>query len=159
MLFRSAVAAGYEVMERMAADWIPTVMARGFHAGPVFSIFGAAVAAAKIMRFTDEQVHATISLCTNLAGGNLESRALREGAAVRNAMLAVALAKQGKVAGGEAVLEGPAGFYKAYAGDNSGHLTYSFAGATVTSLDQITANLGREWMLLETLYRIYSISG
>jgi 2-methylcitrate dehydratase PrpD len=157
--FITAVAAGYEVMERMAADWIPTVMARGFHAGPVFSIFGAAIAAAKIMRFTDEQLHATISLCTNLAGGNLESRALREGAAVRNAMLAVALAKQGKVGGGEAVLEGPAGFYKAYAGDNTGHLTCSFAGATETSLDRLTANLGHEWTLLETLYRIYSIAG
>ena len=128
--FITGVAAGYEVMERMAADWIPTVMARGFHAGPVFSIFGAAVAAAKIMRFTDDQVHAAISLCTNLAGSNLESRALREGAAVRNAMLAVALAKQGKVGGGEAVLEGPAGFYHAYAGNNTGHLTYSFVGAT-----------------------------
>src|SRR6266567_9059400 len=36
-----AIAAGYEVMERLAADFIPTVMARGFHAGPVFGIFGA----------------------------------------------------------------------------------------------------------------------
>ena len=86
--FITAIAAGYEVMERMAADWIPTVMARGFHAGPVFSIFGAAIAAAKIMRFDEDQVHAVISLCTNLAGSNLESRALREGAAVRSAMLA-----------------------------------------------------------------------
>ena len=104
--FITGVAAGYEVMERMAADWIPTVMARGFHAGPVFSIFGAAIAAAKIMGFDAEQVHAVISLCVNLAGSNLESRALREGAAVRNAMLAVALAKNGRVGGGEAVLEG-----------------------------------------------------
>ena len=157
--FITGVAAGYEVMERMAADWIPTVMARGFHAGPVFSIFGAAVAAAKIFRFTDDQVHAAISLCTNLAGSNLESRALREGAAVRNAMLAVSLAQQGKVGGGEAVLEGPAGFYQAYAGNRAGHLTYSFTGATETSLDRLTANLGTDWMLLETLYRIYSISG
>jgi 2-methylcitrate dehydratase PrpD len=106
--FITAIVAGYEVMERMAADWIPTVMARGFHAGPVFSIFGAAIAAAKIMRFDANQVHAVISLCTNLAGANLESRALREGAAVRNAMLAVALAKRGGIGGGEAVLEGPA---------------------------------------------------
>ena len=42
------IAAGYEVMERMAAEFIPTVMSRGFHAGPVFGIFGAAIAAAKI---------------------------------------------------------------------------------------------------------------
>src|SRR5437899_5493509 len=46
--FLTAVAAGYEVMERMAAEFIPTVMARGFHAGPVFGIFGAAIAAAKL---------------------------------------------------------------------------------------------------------------
>ena len=157
--FITAIAAGYEVMERMAADWIPTVMARGFHAGPVFSIFGAAVAAAKIMRFDEDQVHAVISLCTNLAGSNLESRALREGAAVRNAMLAVALAKQGQVGGGEAVLEGRAGFYHAYAGNNTGELTYSFVGDDRTSLDTLTADLGKSWMLLETLYRIYSIPG
>src|SRR6202171_2225666 len=97
-------------MERIAADFIPTVMARGFHAGPVFGIFGAAVAAAKIMRFNEEQVNNVIGLCVNLAGGNLESRGLRKGAAVRNAMLAVALAKQGKIGGGEGVLQGPAGF-------------------------------------------------
>ena len=151
--------AGYEVMERMAADWIPTVMARGFHAGPVFSIFGAAIAAAKILRFDEDQVHGVISLCTNLAGSNLESRALREGAAVRNAMLAVALAKQGPVGGGEAVLEGPAGFYRAYAGNNHGELTHSFTGDTRTSLDKLTVGLGTSWMFLETLYRIYSFAG
>ena len=157
--FITGVVAGYEVMERMAADWIPTVMARGFHASPVFSIFGAAIAAAKIMRFTEDQVHAVISLCTNLAGSNLESRALREGAAVRNAMLAVGLAKRGKVGGGEAVLEGPAGFYHAYAGNNTGELTYSFVGDTHASLDKLTAQLGQTWMFLETLYRIYSVPG
>jgi 2-methylcitrate dehydratase PrpD len=157
--FITGIVAGYEVMERMAADWIPTVMARGFHAGPVFSIFGAAIAAAKLLRFSEDQVHGVISLCTNLAGSNLESRALREGAAVRNAMLAVALAKQGPVGGGEAVLEGPAGFYRAYAGNNHGELTYSFTGDTRTSLDSLTANLGASWLFPETLYRIYSLAG
>ena len=147
----------------MAADFIPTVMARGFHAGPVFGIFGPAVAAAKILRFTEDQVNSTIALCASLAGGNLEGprsggRALREGAAVRNAMLAVALAQQGHV-GGETVLEGDAGFYHAYAGNNKGQLTYSFVGDTQTSLDKITADLGKDWMFLETLYRIYSTAG
>jgi len=156
--FLVGLAAGYEVSERMAADFIPTVMARGFHAGPVFGIFGAAVAAAKIMRFTEDQVNNAIGLCVNLAGSNLESRGLREGAGARNAMLAVALAKQGH-RGGETALEGPAGFYYAYAGNNQGRLTYSFTGDTKTSLDKITANLGKDWMFLETLYRIYSIPG
>src|SRR5215510_12956633 len=49
--FLTGLAAGYEVMERMAADFIPTVMARGFHSGVVFGIFGPAVAAAKILGF------------------------------------------------------------------------------------------------------------
>jgi len=159
----TGLVAGYEVMERLAADFIPTVMARGFHAGPVFGIFGPAVAAAKILQLTEEQVNSTIALCVSLASSNLEGprsggRALREGAAVRNAMLAVALAQQGHV-GGETVLEGPAGFYHAYAGNNKGQLTYSFVGDTQTSLDKITANLGQAWLFRETLYRIYSTAG
>lgn len=161
--FLTGLAAGYEVMERMAADFIPTVMARGFHAGVVFGIFGPAVAAAKIMGFTEDQVNSTIALCASLAAGNLEGarsggRALREGGAVRNAMLAVALARQGHV-GGETVLEGDAGFYHAYAGNNQGRLTHSFVGDTHTSLDKITAGLGKHWVFLETLYRIYSTAG
>src|SRR3990170_813380 len=161
--FITGLAAGYEVMERMAADFIPTVMSRGFHAGPVFGIFGPAVAAAKILRLDEDQVNSAIALCASLAAGNLEGarsggRALREGAAVRNAMLAVALAQQGHV-GGETVLEGEACFYHAYAGNNQGRLTYSFAGDTRASLDKITAGLGRDWMFLETLYRIYSTAG
>ena len=156
--FLTALAAGYEVSERMSADFIPTVMARGFHASPVFGIFGAAIAAAKAMRFNEEQINNTIGLCVNLAGSNLESRGLREGAAAQNAMLAVALAKLGH-RGGDTALEGEAGFYHAYAGNNLGQLTYSFTGDTHTSLDKMTANLGKEWMFLETLYRIYSIPG
>jgi 2-methylcitrate dehydratase PrpD len=159
----TAVAAAYEVMERMAADFIPTVMSRGFHASPVFGIFGPAVAAAKILRFNEDQVNSSIALCASLAAGNLEGarsggRALREGAAVRNAMLAVALAQQGHV-GGETVLEGDAGFYHAYAGNNKGDLTYSFVGDTHAGLDKISAGLGKEWIFLETLYRIYSTAG
>lgn len=161
--FLTGVAAGYEVAERMAADFIPTVMSRGFHAGPVFGIFGAAVAAAKIMRLDEEQMNSTIAACAGLASGNLEAprsggRVVREGAAVRNALLAVALAQHGHQ-GGETVLEGDAGFYHAYAGNNKGDLTYSFVGATRASLDKITADLGKEWIFLETLYRIYSTAG
>src|SRR5262245_41041657 len=158
--FLTGLAAGYEVMERMAADFIPTVMARGFHAGPVFGIFGAAVAAGKILGLNEEQLNSAIALCASLAAGNLEGarsggRALREGAAARNALLAVALARRGHV-GGETVLEGDAGFYHAYAGDNRGRLTYSFTGDTRASLDAIPARLGKDWIFLETLYRIYS---
>ena len=161
--FLTAVAAAYEVMERMAAEFIPTVMARGFHAGPVFGIFGAAVAAAKLQQLDANQIHSAIAQCVNLASGNLEGarsggRSLREGAAVRNALLAVAMAKHG-TPGGETTLEGEAGFYHAYTGNNLGRLTYSFTGRTSTDLGKITENLGHDWIFLETLYRIYSTAG
>lgn len=161
--FITAVAAAYEVMERLAADVIPTLMARGFHASPVFGIFGAAIGAAKIGGLDEEQLNSTIALCASMAGGNLEGarsggRALREGAAVRNALFAVALARKGH-AGGETVLEGEAGFYHAYVGSRSGELTYSFEGKRRADYAGVSAGLGTRWTMLETLYRIYSISG
>src|SRR5437667_7419781 len=102
--FLTAIAAAYEVMERMAAEFIPTVMSRGFHAGPVFGIFGAAVAAAKLGGLDANQIHSAIAQCVNLAAGNLEGarsggRSVREGGAVRNALLAVALGKHGTPGG------------------------------------------------------------
>jgi 2-methylcitrate dehydratase PrpD len=161
--FITGVAAAYEVMLRMAADFIPTTMARGFHAGPVFGIFGAAIAAAKIGGLDAGQIHGAIAQCVNLASGNLEGirsggKSLREGGAVRNALLAVAMARNG-TPGGETVLEGEAGFYHAYTGNNLGKLTYSFTADNKASLEKITANLGKDWIFLETLYRIYSTAG
>ena len=161
--FLTGVAAAYEVMERMASEFIPTVMSRGFHAGPVFGIFGAAVAAAKIEGLNADQLNSAIAQCVNLAAGNLEGarsggRSLREGGAVRNALLAVAMARHG-TPGGETTLEGDAGFYHAYTGNNHGDLRYSFTGDNWTDLTNITKDLGRNWIFLETLYRIYSTAG
>ena len=161
--FLTAIAAGYEVLERMAAEFIPTVMSRGFHAGPVFGIFGAAIAAAKLGGLDENQIHGAIAQCVNLAAGNLEGarsggRSLREGGAVRNALLAVALARHG-VPGGETTLEGEAGFYHAYAGNSRGELRYSFTGRNRTDMAAITHGLGRDWIFLETLYRIYATAG
>jgi 2-methylcitrate dehydratase PrpD len=162
-VFITAIAAAYEVMERMASEFIPTVMSRGFHSGPVFGVFGAAVAAAKIHGLDADQVNGAIAQCVNLASGNLEGirsggRSLREGGAVRNALLAVALAKHG-TPGGETTLEGEAGFYHSYTGNNLGQLRYSFTGLNRTDLNKITEGLGSEWIFLETLYRIYSTAG
>jgi hypothetical protein len=159
----TGVAAAYEVMERMASEFIPTVMSRGFHAGPVFGIFGAAVAAAKIEGLNADQLNSAIAQCVNLAAGNLEGirsggRSLREGGAVRNALLAVAMARHG-TPGGETTLEGDAGFYHAYTGNNRGELRYSFTGDNRTELSRITKDLGKDWIFLETLYRIYSTAG
>jgi len=161
--FLTGIVAGYEVMERLAADFVPHILARGFHAGALFSIFGAATAIAKIMGLSESQVHGTLAQCVNLAAANLEGarsggRSVREGAAVRNALLAVGLARQG-IPGGETVFEGEAGFYFAYAGTRTGRLTHSFAGRRNADMEAITDALGERWTFLETLYRIYSTAG
>ena len=141
----------------------PNHLARGFHPVSLFSIFGAAVAVAKIMGLMRDQVHGALAQCVNLAAGNLEGsrsggRSVREGAAVRNALLAVGLARQG-IPGGETVFEGEAGFYFAYAGNREGRLSHSFAGKRTADFAAITAKLGEDWVFLEVLYRIYSTAG
>lgn len=161
--FLTGVVAGYEIMERLAADFVPAILARGFHSGALFSIFGAAAAIAKIMRLSADQVHGALAQCVNLAAGNLEGgrsggRSVREGAAVRNAMLAVGLARQG-IPGGDTVFEGEAGFYFSYLGNREGRLSHSFSGALTADLGAITEKLGEKWLFLETLYRIYSTAG
>src|SRR3989442_4895173 len=55
--FITGLAAGYEVLERLAADFIPTVMSRGFHASVVVGTLWPVIAAAKMMRPTDDQVY------------------------------------------------------------------------------------------------------
>jgi len=161
--FLTGVVAGYEVMERLAADFVPAILARGFHSGALFSIFGAATAIAKIMGLNADQIHGALAQCVNLAAGNLEGgrsggRSVREGAAVRNALLAVGLARQ-NIPGGDTVFEGEAGFYFSYLGNREGHLSHSFSGERSADLAAITAKLGEKWLFLETLYRIYSTAG
>ena len=161
--FITAIAAAYEVLERMASEFIPTLMSRGFHSGPVFGIFGGAVAAAKIHGLSEEQINGVIAQCVNLAAGNLEGAraggaSLREGGAVRNALLACALGRFGKPSG-DSTLEGEAGFYHAYVGNNLGLLRYSFTGDNRIDMTAITKDLGKNWMFLETLYRVYSTAG
>lgn len=156
----TAIAAGYEVAYRLAADFVPTLMSRGFHAGPVFGIFGAAVAAAKALDLSPDQIHVAIAQCVNLAAGNLEGgrKTLYEGAATRNGLLAVAIARHGG-SGGERALEGEAGFFHAYAGTTGHGLRYSFTDRLHADLADVVAGLGEQWLFLDTLFRIYSTPG
>ena len=142
-------------------------MARGFHAAPVFGIFGAAIAAAKLGGLDENQINGAIAQCVNLAAGNLEGaqasggRSLREGGAVRDAawwrsrcpstgrraakphwrvrqLLLSAVPMQ--------ALD-PGGLQSRFTGDNR------------TDMAKRAQGLGRDWIFLETLYRIYSTAG
>lgn len=161
--FITAVVAGYEVQERLTGEYPPSVMARGFHPGAVFGIFGAAVAAGKLMRLNEDPMNSVLGLCVSLASGNSEAsksggRIPREAASVRNAMLAVLLAQSG-VKGGETSFEGDGGFYHSFVGNNKGKLRYVFRGPKTASFDTITADLGSRWEILDTVHKIYPTGG
>jgi 2-methylcitrate dehydratase PrpD len=158
----TALVAGYEVQARLAGDWIPSTQARGFRSSPIYGIFGAAVAAGKLMAFDEDQMNSAIALCVNLAAGNLEGArsgghptVMHAPSAARNALLAVLLARDGLI-GGESTLEGDAGFYHAYAGNNEGNLLYAFNRVERASFDSITSDLGIRWEVMDTVFRIYS---
>ncbi len=129
----------------------------------MFGIFGAAIAAGKLRKLTEDQMNSTLALCASLASSNLEGARSGGSACAKAARCATrcspSRSRAAATSGGETVLEGEAGFYHAYTGNNLGRLTYSFVGDTKTSFDKITAGLGKDWMFLETLYRIYSIAG
>jgi hypothetical protein len=159
----TAIVAGYEVQERLTGDYSPSIMARGFHPGAVFGIFGAAVAAAKLLALDEDQLNAAIGLCVSLASGNSQGtrsggQIPREAASSRNAILAVLLARSG-VKGGEDTLEGDAGFYTSFVGNNKGNLSYVFRGPKTTSLDLITEGLGSRWEILDTFHKVYPTAG
>ena len=161
--FITAVVAGYEVQVRLTGEYPPSVMARGFHPGALFGIFGAAVAAAKLLRLDENQINSVLALCVSLASGNAEGtktrgRIPRESASVRNAMLAVLLARSG-MRGGETSFEGEGGFYYSFIGNNQGRLKYVFKGPKLAPLEGITAELGSRWEMLNTVHKIYPTGG
>ena len=158
------VAAGYEVMERMAADFIPTVMSRGFHAGPVFGIFGAAIAAAKMQRPRRRPDPRRDRPVRQPGGGQPGGRAQRRPLAARGRRRAQRLARcrHGQAwharrrdgAGGRGRLLSRLRRQQPRAADAT-----ASPATPAPTLPTITEGLGQDWMFLETLYRIYSTAG
>ncbi len=161
-----ALAVGYEFELRLCDEFIPSTAARGFRPSPIYSTMGAALASGKLLGLDEDGLAATIALATNMASGlNEGSRVgtrdngIHEPQAARNGVFAALIAREGHIKGAETCLEGDAGFYTAYTGNNQGKLSYSFTGKQQYSPADITQDLGREWKLLTVMFRMYSNSG
>lgn len=161
----ASLAAGYEVLVRIARDALPSTQAAGFRSGPVYGGAGAAVAAAKLMRLGGDGIADAIAHWVSVAAGNLEGArsgghetVLHEPTAARNGVLAALQARDG-FRGGETVLEGPAGFYRAYARMEQGRLAYDFGNRTQVDLGRVAADLGSHWEMTEVIQKAYSTSG
>ena len=161
----TALAAGYEVEARIAGDFIPSTQARGFRSSPVYGTLGAAVATAKLLRLNVDQLVTTLALACTFAGGTTEGprsggreMLFHEPNATRNGIMAALLARE-QVRGSETALEGAAGFYNAFTGNNRGHLSYVFAGPEQVSFDSVVSELGERWELLHVTPKLYPTAG
>jgi len=119
----SAIAAGYEAMARIGRAAISQeVTERGFHATCLFGPFGAAVAAAKLMRLDATDLARSWGLALSMASGSSQFAHEPEGTMVKRmhagipAMHGVIAAQLSKLEMSAPVnaLEGPLAFYHLY---------------------------------------------
>jgi len=161
----AALVAGYEVQCRCARDFIPSTPAHGFRASPVFGILGAAATTAKLLGLDAAGTTNAIALAASFAGSLIEGQRtgardadFAEAQAARSGMWAARLAAQG-FAGAPTALEGAGGFYHAFTGSHTGALTYAFTGPLQADLDDVVAELGRRWEVLDVKFKIYPTPG
>jgi 2-methylcitrate dehydratase PrpD len=165
----TALAAGYEVTCRLADDYVPSVAAHGFRPAPVFATIGGAVTAGRLFGLDPDAMLAAIGLAANVAGGLNESRrdalaggnenAIHQLNAARQGLFAAAMGRTGRYRGSELIIEGRAGLYAAFAGSRDGHLSQSFDGPLKVPVGKITEGLGRDWLLLQVMFRVYPVAG
>ena len=161
----TALAAGYEVEARIAGDFIPSTQARGFRSSPVYGTLGAAVATGKLLRLNVDQLVTALALACTFTGGTTEGprsggreMLFHEPNATRNGIMAALLARE-HLAGSETALEGSAGFYNAFTGNNRGLLSYAFDDTDQVSLDSVVEELGERWELLHVTPKLYPTAG
>jgi 2-methylcitrate dehydratase PrpD len=119
--FVAAVVAGYEVATRLGMAVQPkSHYELGFHPTSTCGVFGAAVTASKLLRFTEEQMLSAVGIAGSMAAGSLEfladgswTKRLHPGLAAHNGILAANLAAAG-FKGPSTILEGRDGFLSGY---------------------------------------------
>ena len=143
--FLAAIIAGYEVSTRVAAAVSPGHYAAGFHNTGTCSVFGAAAAAARVLKLGGQALAETLGLAGATAGGlrqhqidgSMLDSAFHGARAAQSGIMVAQLRAEG-VQGPPAILEGPLGFCSVMApqGDVS-RLTqelgadYEFAKVTI----------------------------
>ncbi len=145
--FLAAVVLGYEALCRIGRDFDQQASARGYRPAALAGGFGAAAAAARLMRLDAGQTAAALGLAAQQAGGLAQvwvegspEGPLQLGLAARAGLTAARLAACGAGAAAQ-VLEGRAGFYAATAG----------AAGPV----EVLAGLGVDWQLSEVTVKAF----
>lgn len=114
-----AIATGYEAYVRISASAQPGMIARSFHSTGMAGTLACALACAKLMNLSPEEMEDAMALACTLSGGLLtyseshqEVKPLNPAKAAENGVFAARLAMNG-VKGPKNSLEGPNGWYRA----------------------------------------------
>ena len=147
--FTEGVLLGYEVMVRLGIAQNPmSLYARGFYPTAICGIFGAAVAASKILDLNKEQMLSALGIAGSQAAGIMEfmnsggwTHRMHTGWAAHNGILAALLAERG-FKGPSAIIEGRYGFLRCYS-DGS-------------DLSKVLANLGDSYEITKISVKPYA---
>lgn len=121
----AALASGCEVMERVSEAANNDLRNRAFHTTPTCGVFGATVAAGKLLRLSAGQLTSALGLAGAQASGLMEmygpsmQKRFNPGPAARNGVVAAQMAKLG-FTGADTIFEGERGFLRAFAGRAAG---------------------------------------
>jgi 2-methylcitrate dehydratase PrpD len=144
--FVAAVVAGCEMMARVSNATNFSLRNRGFHSTPTCGVFGATIAAARLMRLDRDQTVSALGLAGAQASGLMEmygpsmQKRFNPGPAARNGITSAAMAKLGYT-GAATIFEGERGFCKVFTDE------YDVAA--------LTKNLGTEFPI-HIEYKPYS---
>lgn len=148
--FLAAMILGYEIAARVGREYDTITTPRGFRATSLFGPFGAAAAAARLMRLPADRVAAALGFAANLAGGlgqtwveGTSEWRFQVGIAGGQGIFAARLAAAGASAARES-LEGVAGFYGAF-------------GGTTEPAARAVADLGTAWEVPEVTLKPYPV--
>jgi 2-methylcitrate dehydratase PrpD len=119
----AALAAGCEMMERASRAANPALRHRGFHTTPTCGVFGATVAAARLLGLSAEQLTSALGLAGAQSSGLMEmygpsmQKRFNPGPAARNGVAAASIAQMG-FTGAATIFDGERGFCRAFS-DNA----------------------------------------
>ncbi len=148
--FLAGVVAGYEIMIRIGAAINPSSLNRGFHATGITGTFGAAAAAAKIMKLSRDEAVGALGMAGLQSSGVLQINHDPEGAKVKPinparaataGLFSCIMAKRG-ARGPLHIFEGEDGFLKAFTDD--------------VKKDLLTQDLGKRFEICNAYIKFYA---
>jgi 2-methylcitrate dehydratase PrpD len=146
----TGVVVGYEIMIRIGMAINPSSLNRGFHATGITGTFGAAAAAASIMKLSREETIGALGLAGLQGSGLLQVNHDVEGAKVKpinparaamSGLLSCILSKKG-AKGPLDIFEGEDGFFKAFTDE--------------VKKDILISDLGRKFEICNTYIKLYA---